>query len=278
MSAGFGSYKLKSVLGEGGYATVYLATRPEGGAVALKVLKAAYLENARVRRSFKREARLHRTLAHENIVPCHGLARDGRGLAIVLDVVRGGPLAPVAADDQDLRPRVAALRQVGEALAYLHERAIIHLDLKPGNILVNERGTPKLTDFSLAYRRTPVGRLLRLLRRGPIPGSPAYMAPEVIRGEEPDLRSDLYSLGAVMYHVLAGKPPFEAALKQEVLRMHVEAIPAPPRAVNPRIPPALEALIYRLLIKDRSKRLGSARAVCRELAAASVAGVRAPVT
>jgi len=261
----FGSYNLSERLGEGGYATVYLARNGTGGPVALKVLKDSYLENQKVRRSFRREARLHRSLDHENIVKCHGLVRDGRGMAIALEYVKGETFHAWSAEADNFTENLKVLLQVGEALCYLHERRIVHLDLKPGNILVDSSGRAKIIDFCLAFKGALWSRLWKRIHRGAIPGSPSYMAPEVIRGEVPDPRADLYSLGVITYWALTGKLPFSGNGVQEILRAQASGIPVAPTRLNPRIPRALEQLIFRLLAKDPSRRLQSAELFCEEL-------------
>ena len=261
----FGSYNLTDRLGEGGYATVYLARNGSGGPVALKVLKESYLHNQKVRRSFRREARLHSSLEHENIVKCHGLVRDGGGMAIALEYVKGETFRAWSSDADNFTENLKVLLQVGEALCYLHDRKIVHLDLKPGNILVDSSGRAKVIDFCLAFKSVIWNRIWKWVRRGAIPGSPSYMAPEVIKGKVPDTRADLYSLGVMTYWALTGKLPFSGNGVREILESQASNIPVAPTRINPRIPHSLEQLIFRLLAKDPSGRLQSAELFCEEL-------------
>jgi serine/threonine-protein kinase len=261
----FGSYVLKKHIGEGGYANVYLAAGTGGRTVALKVLKDGFVAQKRVRRLFAHEANVHRRLNDDAVVRCYGLKREGKRLAIALEYFPSRSFRAFVSEGRELADVLNVLLQVGMGLSYLHARRIAHLDLKPGNILVNEQGKAKLIDFCLAFRCTWWARFLRRLRRGAVPGSPSYMAPEVIRGAVPDTRADLYSLGVVTYYALTGQLPFQGANTQQILKRHTHSTPLAPTKLNPRIPESLEILIFRLLAKDPERRLPSASLYCEEL-------------
>ncbi len=260
-----GPYIIKEKLGEGGYANVFRAVTPTGCEVALKVLKGAMEERSHVLEDFKREARIHRTFVHDNIVRCHGLERFGDQWVIAMDYFPAQTLKELDHDRSDLQATVNLLVQISGALFYLHENGYVHLDLKPGNILVNEHREVKLIDFCLAFHTGFFSKLHRKLFRKAIPGSPAYMAPEVIRGEVPDPAADLYSLGVIAYYLFTGQLPFTGTSAEDILAKQANAIPPAPTRYNPSLPMELELLLFKLLAKERKKRLNDADHFCREL-------------
>ncbi|MBN1419379.1 MAG: serine/threonine protein kinase [Planctomycetes bacterium] len=262
-------YRITGVLGVGGYATVFSAIeRAATHPVALKVIAKRFQGNRRIERAMAREIDLLCELRHDGIVRGFGVVSDYERLTLVMELVGGGNLASRLAEGDGMSPDAAAgvLFHVGLALSYLHERGVLHLDIKPGNIMVTPEGRTKLIDFSLARPYGTIQRLVPGWLRRPIPGTPAYMAPEQIRGERVDPRSDLYALGIVGYRALTNRLPFEGDSMPEVLHRQESCRPAPPSKLRQGIPLPLETLILRLLEKDPADRPGSADEVCAALA------------
>ena len=165
------------------------------------------------------------------------------------DLLRKGPLPTNRAAD--------IFTQVGRGLQYAHSKGVIHRDLKPSNILLDDAGNAYLSDFGLAK---VVDTTLNLTKSGNLVGTPAYVAPEQVLGEPADIRSDIYSLGMLLYHMLVGRPPFElnATGIAALLYQHVEEPPPPPHLFNPAVTPDVEAVMLRALEKDPDQRYQSA--------------------
>jgi serine/threonine protein kinase len=228
--------------------TVVLAREPSlARLVALKFLRETcptFLER------FQSEARTMARLAHPSIVPVHELGCHAGRMYLAMDYLEGGNLARAR-----LAPRalVETLLGVVDALAFTHQRGIVHRDVKPENILLDRRGRAYLADFGLALLpgEGPA-------RARPIAGTPLAMSPEQARGEELDLRSDLFSFGATLYQRLTGRWPFRGRTLADVLCALLSDAPEPLRAVSPEVPRALEAIVLRCLEKDRERRFSSA--------------------
>ncbi len=254
-----GHYRLLEKLGEGGMGVVYkaqdnLLNRP----VAVKTLNPALLGPEGVARLL-REAQATAQLTHPNIVAVYDVIEDGDTRLIVMEHVEGVTL-------RDLIPlgiprAVDLAVQVCYALKYAHSRGIIHRDIKPENLMVTASGTVKVLDFGLARSE---GRT-RLTQSGLIVGTVAYMAPEQVLGGTVDGRSDLYSLGCVLYEALTGRKPFEGDDAFAVLSQHVNVMPVAPRWHHPAILPTLDAIMMRLLAKNPLDRYASAGDVIEAL-------------
>lgn len=269
-----GKYEIRALLGEGGAGRVYKAYQADlDRHVAIKVMIAGEHGSDELLKRFLREARAAAVISHPGIVPVFDTGADGSLHFIVMELVdgrplseilKGGPLKP----DQALR--LAA--QVADALHEAHRRRIIHRDIKPSNILVDARGRARVVDFGLA---ATLEEHERLTRTGDILGTPWYMSPEQAFGDprEIDARTDVYSLGAVLYEMLTGRPPFEGTRSLEVLKKIEVADPPEPSRVRPGLDPALDALVLRALAKDPSKRYADAGQFARALRAAA-AGTR----
>ncbi len=245
-----GPYLLEGELGRGSMGTVYRALRDDGSRVALKVLPAALAEDETFRRRFEREGRIASSLAHPNVVEVleSGVA-DGRGFLATRLVeglslaqrLEGGPLP-----GQDV---VRIMSEVAAALDVLHERGLVHRDVKPGNIMLNERGAAALTDFGLA--RSAADTVLTL--PGRVSGTADYLAPELILGGAPSPRSDVYALGCVAYECIAGLPPFGGRPVAEAVVAHLQEEPAP-------VDSPLSAAVLQALAKDPEERPPTATA------------------
>jgi len=248
-------FTLQERIGRGGMATVYRAYQPSADRqVALKLITLAGSDvgdSSEFQRRFDQEARLISTLEHSNIVPVikYGLV-DHEYAYLAMRLLRGGSLSGLLTQGAlPLERAVDLFAQVGAALAYAHSRGVIHRDLKPSNILLGDSGEPYLADFGLAKL---VEQSVDLTKSGHIVGTPAYMSPEHLRGDSIDHRSDVYSMGVVLYHMVTGKPPFDASETNvvSVIYQHLEKPPPPPRVLNPQLPAAVELVILRALLKD----------------------------
>ncbi|HVS02517.1 MAG TPA: serine/threonine-protein kinase [Thermoanaerobaculia bacterium] len=280
-----GPYRFLERVGEGGMGAVFRAEDSRNGvAVAVKVLDEGRREDPQMLSRFRREARIAMTLRHRNIAAFHdfaqgvveatGARRRRRVVYLVLEWVPGVDLAALLAPGEPLPvPRVVGYaRQMAAALVAAHAAGVVHRDLKPSNVRITGDGVVKILDFGLAkiledcdlYRQHPptfetsIGSLL---------GTAAYMAPEQLLGQPIDARSDFFSLGAVLYQMATGRLPFVGRNIVDVLRAVSTHEPAPPRQIQPAVPPRLEALVLQLLAKERAARPASADEVLLRLRA-----------
>jgi serine/threonine protein kinase len=249
-------YKILEKLGEGGMGVVYKAEDLKlERIVALKFLKTEALGNAKGKWRFVREAQAAAALDHPNICTVHEIDEAEGRTFIVMAYVEGqnlqkkiesGPLQPDEALDIAI--------QAAEGLQAAHEKGITHRDIKPANIMMTTKGQVKLMDFGLAK----LAGWTVLTKEGIIMGTAAYMSPEQVRGEELDHRSDIYSMGVVLYQLLTGELPFEEAYHLAVMYAIANEAPKPPRELNPAIPPQLEAVILKAMEKESAKRYQTA--------------------
>jgi beta-lactam-binding protein with PASTA domain len=257
-------YVIKRKLGSGGMADVYLAEDQElGRRVALKLLDDRHASDEQFVERFRREAQSAAGLNHPNIVSIFDRGRaegtyyiameylDGRTLKELL--VRNGPTPiPIAID---------YARQILGALAFAHRNGIIHRDIKPHNIVVGGDGRLKVTDFGIARSGAS-----QMTEAGSIVGTAQYLSPEQARGAPVDPRSDLYSLGIVLYEMLTGKVPFTGDTPVEIAMKHLSQIPEPPSSLRPEVPHDLDAVVLRALAKDPEQRYGSSEEMDADLA------------
>lgn len=252
-----GDYRITGVLGAGGCGEVYRAehtiTKREE---ALKTLAPGRAHTADEEQRFLREIQLHASLAHPNIASVHNAFSTKLGLVLAMELVEGESLEAMLERGRiPLETGIDYVLQVLSALGCAHANAVLHRDVKPGNIVIAADGTLKLTDFGLARQTAKP----KLTQTGTPAGSPYYMSPEQVHGVGPvDARSDLYSTGAVLYEVVTGRRPFDGASAFEVMLAHVECAPAPPIQVEPAIGPALNQVILTALDKEPSRRFQSA--------------------
>jgi eukaryotic-like serine/threonine-protein kinase len=262
-----GRYRIQSTLGAGGMAVVYRAEDAIlGRTVALKTLHPRYAEVPSFRRRFLQEARAMACLDHENIVRVYDISQDGEAPFIVAECVPGRDLGTLLGGrrarhlNERFVRRMAA--QLLRALAYAHTRGVIHRDIKPSNILVAAGGTVKVADFGIARLVEEEGA--RNGERGEIVGSARYMSPEQLMGEEATPRSDVYSVGVLLYHCLTGVAPFSGDVRS-LARQHIHEVPAPPRKVSGEVSAHMEAVILRALAKDPDDRYPSATAMLDDI-------------
>jgi serine/threonine protein kinase len=272
-----GGYEVREVIGQGGMGVVLKAfdlalQRP----VAIKVLAAALAGSATARRRFTREAQAAAAVSHDHIVAVHRVSEADGVPYLVMQYVPGESLQQRLdrAGPLEVADTVRIGLQTAQGLAAAHAQGLIHRDVKPANILLeNGLGRVKVTDFGLARMADDAG----LTQAGVVAGTPEYMAPEQARGEQVDARCDLFSLGSVLYACCTGVPPFRGPTPLAVLRQVSDETPAPVRSLNPDVPAWLEALVARLLAKDPARRFQTAAEVAA-LLEGYLAHLRQPAT
>jgi serine/threonine-protein kinase len=245
-----GRYELSHLVARGGMAEVYrahdrLLDRP----VALKILfPELSVDRAFVER-FRREAQAAANLSHPNIVPVFDWGEDGGTYFIVMEFIDGRALSSILRSAGPMHPDRAAeiAADVAMALAYAHRHGVIHRDVKPGNVLITEEGTVKVTDFGIARA---INTEESLTQTGAVMGTATYFSPEQAEGMGVDARSDIYSLGVVLFEMVTGRPPFMGDTPVAVASKHVRENPPTPREINPSVPPDLEAIILKCLAKS----------------------------
>ena len=260
-----GRYRVDGRLGKGGMAVVYQAEDfMLGRSVALKILHHYYAEASYFQRRFKQEARAMASMDHENIVKIYDICQDGDVPFIVAEYVDGDDLSILVSQQRAGRLEEKRTREIStqllNALSYAHQRGIIHRDVKPSNVLLTSEGVVKVADFGIA--RIVEEEIAE--EPGEIVGSARYMSPEQLRGRESTPRSDVYSVGVLLYHCLTGNPPFSGDLKS-LVRQQLNEEPTPPRQLNKDISLHMESVILRALAKDPAGRYPSARAMLEDL-------------
>lgn len=255
-----GRYRIIKELGRGGMGIVYLAEdtilrRP----VAYKILPDAIRDDSKALEYFLREARIAASLQHQNIVTIYDAGHSPDEVYITMEYVEGRSLQQIL-DETSTLPLsrgLAIFRQACLGLAHAHRNNIVHRDIKPANMMLTPTGTVKLMDFGLAAVITEAMAKVTSVR-----GTPFYMAPEQILGEEISALSDQYSLGCTLYHTVAGRPPF---VEGDILYHHIHTPPASPREWNPQIPVCLDAIILKTMMKEQTKRFPSVAVLLQEL-------------
>ena len=258
-----GRYTVDGVLGHGGMATVYLAHDTDlERAVAVKVLGEPLALDAAFVERFRREARTAAQLSHPNIVQVYDTGEEDGRIFIVMEYVEGEGLDAVLRREGRLAPERARELgiQVCSALHYAHGKGVVHRDVKPGNLILRTDGVVKVADFGIARP----AQATQLTDEGTVLGTAAYLPPEIARGERATERSDIYSLGAVLYELFTGGPPYRIETLAQLASQDDQVV-TPVRDVAPDVPPEAEAAVMRALARDPRHRQESAAEVAAEL-------------
>ncbi len=254
-----GRYRIEEELGRGGMAKVFKGTDTVlGREVAIKILAPQFAEDPSFVDRFRREAQAAARLNHPNLVGVYDTGSDDGMHFIVMEYVDAKTLADYLAGGSRIMPEraVELAEAVCDALAVAHAQGVIHRDIKPGNVMVTRAGEVKVTDFGIARITSSADTLAQTAA---VLGTAAYLSPEQAQGLQVDVRSDLYSLGVVLYEMVAGRPPFTGDSAFAVASQHVHEQPIPPSKLNPDVTPALDAVIMRALAKNPVNRYASAQ-------------------
>jgi len=266
MPTEFEDYELLKEIGRGAQGVVYRARQKSlNRTVALKIIGVGHWATEAHLKRFRLEAEAAASLNHPFIVPIHEIRERGGYCYFSMNLVEGGQL------DEVVKRQAISIRRAAELIAklartvhYAHEHGILHRDIKPGNILLDKEGEPHLTDFGLARlveTESTVTRTMEML------GTPSYMAPEQANGNNAELTAaaDIYGLGAVLYQLLTGNPPFVGRSTYETVRLLLETDPRQPRLLNPKVDRDLSTICLKCLEKDPQRRYSSALALAQDL-------------
>lgn len=260
-------YQLEEFIGKGGMALVFRATDMRTGHdVAVKILRPEFNNDKEFLERFQREALAASKMSHHNIVNLLDVGNEDNYHYLVLEYMRGRTLKAVIGDKRKLPEGIAAqiAIRILSALQHAHSNGIIHRDIKPGNVLVNNEGHIKVADFGIAR----VAGSNTLSKNDSVIGSAHYFSPEQARGEDVTIASDIYSVGVVMYEMLTGRVPFEGDTPVAIALQHISALPQPLTSLEPSISPAMERVVLTALNKDPKNRFRNAADMARAIRAA----------
>jgi eukaryotic-like serine/threonine-protein kinase len=258
-----GRYRIRRKLGSGGMADVYLAEDQElGRRVAIKILDDRHAHDGQFVERFRREAKNAAGLSHPSIVSIYDRGEAEGTYYIAMEYLEGRSLKELILSRGPAPVRIAIdyARQILGALRFAHRNGIVHRDIKPHNVLVDPEGRVKVTDFGIARAGAS-----QMTEAGSIVGTAQYLSPEQARGAQVDQRSDLYSVGVVLYELLTGKVPFTGESPVEIAMKHLSDTPPPPSELNPDVPEELDKIVMRALAKDPARRYQSAQEMDADL-------------
>ena len=266
LPSSFGDYDLLREVARGGMGVVFCARqRSLNRQVAIKMILAGEFASPQFVKRFRQEASAAASLQHPNIVTVHEVGESEGQYYFSMDFVEGPNLAElVRAEPLSARRAARYLKSIAEAIQYAHQKGILHRDLKPSNILIDQLDQPRITDFGLAKQ---FNSDFELTQTGQTLGSPAYISPEQGWGPASDVgpRSDIYSLGAVLYHLVTGRPPFQGDTVHQILLQAQNVEPIPPRRLNPGVPDDLQTICLKSLEKNPAKRYQTSQELAEDL-------------
>src|SRR5437870_10123833 len=261
MLGDFGDYELLEEIGRGGQGVVYRARQKSlNRIVALKVIGLGHWATEAHLKRFRREAEAAASFDHSGIVPIYEVGERDGSCYFSMKFVEGGQLDElVKREPMPIRRAVELIAKVARAVHYAHEHGILHRDIKPGNVLLDQKGEAHLTDFGLARL---VETESTVTRTKEVLGTPSYMAPEQAAGNNAALTAatDVYGLGAVLYQLLTGHPPFAGGTTYETIKLLLETEPRQPRLLNPKVDRDLSTICLKCLEKDPKRRYASGQA------------------
>ncbi|MGA1875110.1 MAG: protein kinase domain-containing protein [bacterium] len=261
----FGRYEVIKELGKGAMGVVYQAHDPQiDRFVALKVLRSDRVTDEGFVQRFLKEAKAIGRLSHPNMVTIYDVGQDQETVYIAMEFLEGKPLHTLIQEESLPSEKVIDLgSQIAMALDYAHQKGIVHRDIKPANIIVQPNGQAKITDFGIAHLEDPSAA--QQTQAGEILGSPAYMPPEQVMGQPVDGRSDLYSLGVILYELCSGQRPFQGDNLAALFRAITQDNPVDPVHINPALSPELSHIVLKCLHKQADGRFQSGRALAEAL-------------
>ena len=267
----YGRYEIIKKLGKGGMGVVYQAHDPQiDRTVALKVLREDRVVSEDFVLRFFKEAKFIGRLSHPNIVTVYDVGRDHGTIYIAMEYLQGQPFNEVIRSGRlSIEKIIDIALQIANALGYAHEKGIVHRDIKPSNIILTDEGNVKLTDFGIA--RAEDSNAAQQTQAGVILGTPFYMSPEQVMGKRADGRSDLFSLGVILYELIVGRKPFKGDHFTAIFRAITDDIPVAPLKIDASIPQSLSDLIMKALSKNpnerfqTSKEMGDALKTCLQV-------------
>jgi serine/threonine-protein kinase len=278
-----GRYLIQSEIGRGAMGVVYKATDSVlERTVAVKTVNMTLEQDGadKYEARFYQEARAAAALNHPNIVTVHDVGKSGDVIFMAMEYIEGVELRSLMGEGQRVAvpQAVAIAAQIAEGLAYAHQHGVVHRDIKPANIMVLPNGPAKITDFGIARRRAAS----ELTQTGMLLGSPKYMSPEQVIGKRADHRSDIFSLGVILYEMLCGVAPFNGENVTALMYQTVNFVPPPPSSVNSAVPEMLDFIVAKMLAKPVEERYPDAQEAARDLRecerqlAASMTGTQPP--
>lgn len=259
-------YRIIEEIGRGGMGRVYKAKDQELDiTVALKMIRSAYSSNPRFIQRFREETLLSRSISHENVIRIHDIGDVDEIKFISMDYIKGHDLKELilTSGTLSIQTTISITKQICEGLRAAHQKNIIHLDLKPRNVMLDSKGKVYIMDFGVARS---LGAHEAVQEKKLI-GTPAYISPEQAKSEEVDKRSDIYSIGIILFEMLTGKRPFEADTLDDYVDMHIHKKPPCSSDIRPQIPPFLDDIVLKCLKKDKNKRYQNVEELLEDLEA-----------